>query len=78
MTLEQLGFKVSDSDENTIEYSKETEDSMLYINIDFKREEIIFGDFWCNIMEVWSAPLEVIQASIEVLNARKVVIDFDK
>lgn len=76
--LEELGFEVVDVGISDIEYSKKIGDSRLFVRIDFKRNEITFGELWINNIFVWSAPLEVIKAAIEVLNTRKVLIDYER
>lgn len=76
--LEELGFEITDVGANTVEYSKKTDDSRFFVNIDFKRNEITFSELWRNSIIVWPAQLEVIQSAIEVLNARKVVVDYGK
>lgn len=79
MTLEQLGFKLTQSGDNIAEYTKVVDKDFEnhVIEINFKNNTINFQAYYPQAesgskFDSLDVPLEVLEASIDVLNARKV------
>ena len=80
--LEKLGYEIYDISKTTVEFVRVVYKGYEehYIGIDFKNKKIQFRAIYNdeNITYVdGGISLEVLEASIDILNARKVVIDYE-
>ena len=80
--LEKLGYEIYDISKTTVEFVKVVDKGYEnhYIKIDFKNKNIQFRARYNdeNITYVdGGISLEVLEASIDILNARRVVIDYE-
>ena len=80
--LEKLGYEIYDISKTTVEFVKVVDKGYEnhYIEIDFKNKNIQFSARYNNGYRTYvdgGVSLEVLEASIDILNARKVVIDYE-